>query len=139
MSEKKIGNRTFKVDKLLATQALLLQARVFKILGPGIAKMSEILRNRDDHSGMNAAALAALADVLAATEPEALTVLLKDLVQIAKIKRPSGSYDPCDLDGDFTEYPQDIYPVVLFVLREQLGDFFTALPVIGNLAKAGKA
>lgn len=135
MAERKIGTRTFKTDKLLATRAVVLQARVFKVIGPGLAHMGDVLREAKGKDEVGAGALGALAEVFAKSEPEALAALLKDVVELAQIKRPSGIYENCDLDGDFTTNPQDLYPVALFVIKEQLGDFFTGDLGLSRLLK----
>ena len=136
MAEKKIGNRTFKTEPVLATQALLLQARVFRILGPGLARFGDIMRARTEgNEGTGAAIVAAFAEVFTKADPAEVVNMLSDVIGMAQIKRPSGIYENCDMDGDFTGHQKDVYPVALFVLKEQLGDFFTGLPEVGSLAK----
>lgn len=139
MAERKIGTRTFKTEPLLATQAIMLQARVFKLIGPGLSKIGQIMANSGGEGEQGRAALGALAEVFAQADPEAVTALVRDVVQMAQIKRPSGIYENCDMDGDFTGHAADVYPVALFVLKEQLGDFFSGLPELGSLKKLGQA
>jgi hypothetical protein len=58
-------------------------------------------------------------------------------IEIAKIRRPSGAYDPVDMDGDYVGRLGDIIPVAVFVLSEQFGDFFSG--ALANGARALKA
>jgi len=134
MAEKKINGRTFKVEPMLALSALVLQARLLKIAGPAMARLGDIFKGGGDDEARNAGALAAIADIFVNAEPEALAALIKDVVELAYVLRPSGTYGRCDLDGDFTMNKGDILPVMFFVLQTQFGDFFTALPGLGSLA-----
>lgn len=141
MAEKKINNRTFRTEPMLATEAILLQARLFKALGPAVGHFSEIMRGYGDDkteeqkAQSNVAAVAAIASVFAQGSPQEIAGLVKDLIETVQIKRDSGDYYPCDFDGDFTGRQKDIMPVVFFALREQFGDFFVGLPGLGNLGK----
>ena len=145
MAEKKINGREFKTEPLLATQAIVLQARLMRMAGPGLAQIGDIFAGmaKDaptaEKEKSAAAALRAFAAVFAASTPEDMAKVISDVVGYARIKRPSGSYDACDLDGDFVgAQKKDIIPLVVFVLREQLGDFFDGLPVSGFLEKMKK-
>lgn len=145
MAEKKINGRTFKVDKMLATEALVLQARVVKIAGPALEKLGVIMQGQgsdktpEQKAASDAAALTAIVQVFAQADPVQLVDLLRDIVAVAHIRRPSGNYDPCDIDGDFTENQGDIFPVVLFVLQEQFSSFFSGLLGSGNPGSKAKA
>lgn len=141
MAEKIINGRTFKVQPLLATDALVLQARLFKALGPAMQHFGEVMKghgegkSEDEKNASNAAALSALASIFSQGEPQQIAQLIKDIVQVAQIRRPSGDYDHVDLDGDMTGNQKDLFPLILFVLREQFADFFSGLPVLGSLGK----
>jgi len=145
MAEKKIGDRTFKVEPMLAMDALVLQARLFKALGPAMGSFSEVMKGHGEgkteaeKNASNAAALVALANIFAHGEPTQIAELIRDVVQIAQIKRPSGEYSPVDLDGDLTGRQKELFPIILFVLREQFADFFSGLPGLGKLAKLDQA
>lgn len=143
MAEKKINGREFKTEPLLATNALMLQARLFSAVGPAINRFGEVMQGHgsdktdEQKNRSQAAAMQALTSIFMQAKPIELAQLIKDVVEVAMIKRPTG-YEPVDFDGDFTGKQADIIPVVLFVLREQFGDFFSALPGIGNLGKLAK-
>lgn len=136
MAEKKIGDRTYSVGTVLATDAIRLQMRLLKVLGAGIDRLPVILggvgsnKTDEDKSKSNAAAVAAFTDIFVNGDPDEMTSLIKDIVEIARVKRPSGSYEAVDLDGDFSQNISQLIPVVIFVLKEVFGDFFTE--VLGN-------
>jgi len=93
------------------------------------------------------AALAAISDILSRVTSQEVSALASRIVGIASIKRQSGNYEPCDLDGDFTGKLGNVVPLMKFVLEEQFRDFFTGSRpngIIGLLmevlqtAKSGK-
>ncbi|QIG68888.1 hypothetical protein EVB71_036 [Rhizobium phage RHph_Y55] len=140
MAEAKIGSRTFKVQPMLATKALVLQGRLFKALGPAVSKFGEMLKTRGDDvpleqkEAAQSAALAALGEVLSKLDPHEYASLVGEIISTAQIQRGNGQYMPADLDGDFSENIDEILPVVLFVLKVQFGPFFKGLPGLGSLA-----
>jgi hypothetical protein len=145
VAEKKINGRTFKVEPLLATKALVLQARLARLAGPAIARLGEIMqgygrdKTDEEKARSNTAAISAFSSIFAEADPEELAALVKEVIEIAMIRRESGEYFPVDLDGDLTGHASDIIPLVVFVLREQFGDFFSALPGLGALGSPARA
>ena len=139
MAEKTIGGTTYKVDAMLATRAIVLQARLMRLLGGAIERLPQILSatspNASDEvrSAANAAAISALTDIFTQSDPEEVAALVKDVVEIAMRLAPSGSYIKVDFDGDFTGKLGDVIPLCVFVLREQFGDFFSAAKDSGRL------
>ncbi len=144
-SEKKFGNRTFRVEPMLATKALVMQARLFRMAGPAIDRLPEILRgvgaNKSDEErqAAGAHAISAFADIFSRTDPAELADMIRELIELAEVKRPSGSYEGVTLDGDFTNEKEDIIPVVVWVAQEQFGDFFSGLQGIGSRRNGGQA
>ncbi|KAA0970808.1 hypothetical protein FPY71_10050 [Aureimonas fodinaquatilis] len=138
MAEKKIGDRTFKVDPPLATVAIVMQARLMKAVGPAIDKLPDIFAGARASEGTaekdrgNAAAVQALTGILSGLKPEDVAGLLKDLTEMALIKRPSGHYEPVDFDGDFSGRLGEVIPVITFVVREVFGDFFSGAVASGR-------
>lgn len=139
MAEKKINESTYQVGVILATDALLLKTRLLKIVGNGAKELPAILRGRGDKASKeaqeksDAAATKALTDIFEAIEPEQYVKLISDIVGFAQVQRPSSQWERCDLDGQFTQNKADLYPVVLFVLKEAFSDFFSGLEGVGNL------
>lgn len=144
MAEKKINGRIFRVGQTLATETLILKARLLKVLGPAGERLGDVFAglgtnaSEDAKAKANAAAIGALASIFAESDPRAVAMLVKDVVEIAQIRRPSGDYGPVDLDGDFTEHKGDILPVAVWVLREEFGPFFSGLQENGGLAGLAK-
>jgi hypothetical protein len=138
MAEKKINGRDFVVEPMLATQAMLLQARLIKAVGPALSRLGDVMagygkdKSEADKDAANAAAMSALADVFSKANPVEVAGLIRDVVEIAHIRSPSGAVDHVDMDGDMTGHLQDVMPLVVFVLREQFADFFAATPGLGN-------
>jgi hypothetical protein len=136
VAEKKINGRTFRVDPMLATKALVLQARLFRVAGPAIERLPEILvglgGNEEEQRTSNGAAIGAFASIFAQSSPDDLADIVKEVAEIARIRRPSGAYDALDFDGDMTGHQADLIPLVIFVLQEQFGDFFSAVPGLGR-------
>ncbi|TAY66552.1 hypothetical protein ELG88_09800 [Rhizobium leguminosarum] len=145
MSEKKINGVEYKVDQLLATKALILQARLMRAAGPLASKIPAILASRregasaEERAAADTEALLAITGIFEAISPEEFASLVKDIVEIARIKRPSGQYDQVDLDGDFVGRLGDIIPVAVLVLKEQFGDFFSGALANGALARTARA
>jgi len=143
MAEKKIGSRTFKVEPLLATEAIRLQMRLVKAIGPAISRLPEIFagigKDAAAKEKANGAAVSAMADIIGKMEPDDAADLVKDIVQVAMIKRPSGAYDQVDMDGDFTGSLGDIIPVATFVLQEQFAEVFSGARGSGSPATRARA
>lgn len=142
MAEKKIGGRVFQVGHVLATDAVRLQARLLKLIGGGVERLPTILRGVGKDAdpaakeASNAAAVAALTDIFGKSDPDEVTRLISDIVALATVKQTSGAWGQVDMDQDFTEHKADLFPVVIFVLKEVLGDFFSGLPDSGKLKQA---
>lgn len=158
MAETKIGGRTFRVGTVLATDAIKLQVRLLKIVGGGVERLPIILagmkrtKTEMDENGnpvvkelpvdpeakakSDAAAVAALSDILSKADPEGVTQLLTNIVAMAQIQGDSKTWGTVDIDQDFTDHKKDLFKVVFFVLKEVLGDFFDGVPGAGDLGKA---
>lgn len=144
MAEKKINGKTFKVEPLLATDAIRLQMRLVKAIGPALARLPVIFAGAGDKSPeakerANKAAVDAMAEIVAEMDPDVATALIKDIVEVAMIRRPSNAYDQVDLDGDFTGNLGEIIPVVTFVLQEQFGQVFSAALANGRRVQTAGA
>lgn len=139
MAEKKIGQKTYKVEPMLATEAIKLQARLLRVAGPALDKLPAILggRKAGDEAASNAAAIAAFTDIFTRADPEEIMALVRDVCEVAMVRRPSGAYDPVSFDGDFTGNLKEIIPVAVFVLQEQFGDFFGAALANGRAVPTG--
>lgn len=141
MADRKINGREFQVGKVLATDAVMLQARLMKVIGAGVERLPVILKGAGsgstdaDKEASRAAAVAAFTDIFMNGDPQTMTNLVRDVVQLATVKRPSGAFEQVDMDGDFTDDKGSLLPTVVFVLQEVLGDFFTGLQGSGLQVK----
>ncbi len=141
MAERKLNGRTFKVEPLLAVQALSLWTRIVKVLGPAWGAIREKMEasKKQTDTDMSVMVIQAVVDVATSNPSGEVTTLIKDIVETAMIKRPSGSYEVCDLDGDFTGHLPDIPAVAMFVLQENFADFFTGKNLSSSLTKSPAA
>lgn len=132
MAEKVIKGDTYKVDIVVASRSLALQARLTSVAGPVAEKLPSFLAlavNGDDteKAKANSELIAAITQIFAKLDPDEYVRLVRDILALGKIRRPSGAYDPIDLDGDFTGKLGSLIPVVVFILKEVYGDFFPGL------------
>jgi hypothetical protein len=144
ISERRFGKRTFRMEPMLATKALIMQARLFRLAGPALERLPEILvgigvgKSEEERTVANAAAVQAFVSVFEHTSPEALAEMISELVELTEVKRPSGSWEKVDLDGEFTGEQGDLIPLVVWVAQEQFGDFFSGLLAIGSRGSQGR-
>lgn len=145
MAEKKIGGRTFRVGHVLATDAIKLQVRLLKIVGGGVDRLPIIMAGMGEKgktdpeakAASDAAAIAALGDIFAKSDPDSVAKLFSDIIGMSQINNPSGAWEDANIDQDFVDsYRKDLFTVALFVLQEVLGDFFAAALANGGLKKA---
>lgn len=131
MAEKIIGGETYKVEMVLATKAIELQGRLFKVAGPIGKKLPALIsgaaKGGEEAEKANSALIEAVSEVFSSIEISDYVNLVKDIVELAKIRRQSGHFDQVDFDGDFSNKLGNILPVVIFILKEVLGDFFSGL------------
>ncbi len=132
------GTNDGGVIATVAGTTAILGITVLKVIGPGVGRFKEVLagvnaKTDEERAVSGSAAISAIADIFAQADPVQVAALVKDVVEVAQIRRDSGNYDQCDLDGDFTHNQGDLYPVVFLVLKEQFGSFFTGLLGSGNL------
>lgn len=141
MSDKKFSNRAFRVEPLLASKAMVLRAKVMRLAEPALMRLGEIMRGHgkdkteEEKSGATAALMSSFMEIFSRSDPEEVAGLIKEVCEIAIIKRGDGQYYPVDFDGDFTQHQGDILPVAVWVLREQFADFFSGLQDIFRPAK----
>lgn len=144
MAEKRLSDGSlYRVDKVLATKALVLKARLLKILGGAVDRLPAIMEGRgenakgEEKTASDAAAIAALGDIIVRIDPVDVVNIMAEIISYGQIQ-PQGEsgWQRADIDGHFTDRQGDLYPVVIFTLREIFGGFFTGFPATGILKRA---
>ena len=97
MSEVVIGKRTYKLKIVLATKTVFLQARLLKVVGPGMTELIDLLQGNVDEMMQAKVALNGLSKVFCNCDPQGVTDLIRDLVELCDVMRENGSYG----DGDY--------------------------------------
>lgn len=161
MAERKIHGMEVRVDRPLATVALKLQARLMKAAGGDIQSLIEaglsalnsavemkaaeeskderrIAEAKENTIKAGGKLLGFVSEIFQRLSPDEYTDLVGDIIGLAKIKGPSGTYNDADLDSCFSENLGAIIPVVAFVLKEVFGDFFSGALANGSRAVAAK-
>jgi len=148
MAEKTINGVKYRLGTVSAMLAIPLLAEIIAAAGPLAPHLPVIVAANQDEAAEgklfgDAAFLTAISGIMLQMGPMGFTDLLRRIVELAEIQRPSdeaiGSYSPIIFDGDFTENLSDILPVARWVLGSTYGDFFTGGAGIGLLEmfKAG--
>lgn len=147
MAERKIGDRTFKTEPLLAKESMRLLARLVRVGGAAWDRFKDTLESEatarqgkqgksGDGIGEQAKILLAygqlVIDIVRENDTEEVVSLVEEIVTKAMIKRPSGAYDPIEIDVDFQGRLSEIYQVAAFVLQEEYSDFFGASGLTGG-------
>lgn len=143
MAEKKINGRVFRVQDVLATEAIRLQVSLLKVIGGGVDRLPTIMagmgkKGKEDpeaKAASDAALVGALADIFSKCDPDGVVELISRIGGYADIQSKSGQWGKVDVDQDFTDHKKDLFPLLAFVLKEVLGDFFSDVPGAGALQK----
>ena len=142
MAETKIGGVEYRVETLLARDAVALQMRVMRILGPAMNAMPEVLstyfKGQEGRQLANQKALAAIGDIVAKSDPAEATQLVVDVCELAESRRPSGDYEKVSFDQEFSGKLMDAYKLMAFVLQAQFGELFQGVPANGSPAGTPK-
>ena len=142
MAEKKINGETYRCDPMPASGAIELYADLIRVATGGTGRLPAILLGLEGKAAgeigsgemAEAAALAAIGDILGKHSSGELRELLERVLKGAQIKRPSG-YDVVNLDDDFSGRLNSIIPVARFVLEVNFSDFFGASAGSGILSR----
>lgn len=121
MAEKKIGTRTFRAEKMPATEATRNLVRLTKIVGPGMAALTQALTQ--DEAKRDGAALEAIAAVLMNSDADTLTAFVVEMAEKAQVKENGGSYESVIYDMHFDDL-LEAFQVAAFVLQVNYASFF---------------
>lgn len=144
MSEKEIGDYTFRVNPPLATKSLLLKNRIMKALGGGLAHLPAILRGfgedatPEEKEKSDQALVSAFNEVFTNGDPEVTTLLMKDIVECAEVAQASGGYAKVNIDQIFTGKDKELFECLIFVVKDMFGDFLGDALANGGLKIAAK-
>lgn len=142
MAEKKIGKRTFRCDKLPASESVGLAFRLGTIAAPllenfasGGFSFSSLMGDSDEAQSQRA--LAAIAKFLTSIDPKEGQELLIELAEKASLKQPGGNYEPVIFDSAFAgEHLADSIQVAAWVIQVNLSDFFKGVSLNSQKAPA---
>ena len=126
MAEKQIGSRTFRCEKLKVREAVRLQMRLGKTLGPALPALAEVIRIEDE-AERDRRALEAIGAFFAAANAEEAESLVFDLCAVARVQiGGTGNYEPVIPDHHL-EDPMMAYQVAVFVVTVQFAGFTDAI------------
>lgn len=139
MAEQKIGARFFKMDDVLATEAIKLNVRLMRFLGPAMDKIPTIFAalsskaTEEQRRASDAASIQAMGDIFSRADPEDVTLFVASVCEMAKVSYDGKNFDDVIFDQEFSgSNLKDVVPVTLFVLREAVGDFISGALASGN-------
>lgn len=135
MPEKKIGTMTFRCEKMLATESLLLQARMARMIGPGLQRFMAAASAEETEDAAGNRLVDAFAEIFQRNKPEEVVTLLKDIASIASVRTESGAEIRVNIDELFTDDMPSLLILIAWVVEVQFRDFFTALLATGNQIK----
>lgn len=130
MPEKKIGSRTYRAEKMPATEGTRKLIKLTKMLGPALPKLSSIMNESENER--DAKALSAISDLLMASDADELTDFIVSIAEKAEVKDGS-VYDGVIYDLHLSDLGE-AFQVVAFVLQVNYRDFFGGK--MGNILKA---
>jgi hypothetical protein len=82
----------------------------------------------------------AIAGIFDKADPDVVIDLIKDIFALAMVSADGGkSYNPIDVDYEFSgSMMKHMFPALIFVLQETLGDFFSGALASGSLGMTGR-
>lgn len=147
MADKKIGGRYFRVGHVLATEGIKLQVRLLKLVGPAMESLPMLFAAKqagvpiEEDTKTRQVASAALGKMFTEADPDEVANFVSDVCEMAMVSDNGKSeYEQVIFDQHFVgPEVKDVYPLVVFVLQETLGDFFTGDLGLGDLLKKKEA
>lgn len=135
MADKKFGQRTFRCNKLPASESVGLAFRLGSLAAPLLESFSSggfsftsLAAKGDDAKGQKA--LVAIAKFLSSVDPKEGQALLIELAEKAQLQQPGGNFEPVIFDSAFAnEHIGDSIQVAAWVVQVNLADFFKGVPL----------
>jgi len=126
--EKKIGQRTFRADKMVASVAVTYMFRIGKIAAPLLAGLKGVkialLMDDGGIKGDDTKTLEIIAGFLAELDPVEGQKLVIELAEKAEMMQPGGHYEPVIFDANFSENVMDGFLVAALVIQANFASFF---------------
>ena len=128
-AERRIGETVYRMTAVPATVSIAMMVEAGKIVGPGLDKLlgtyaATVGGEKDTAPAMASAVMEILKSV---QSPADVARFLERFVALAQVKRPSGAWEAASMDGDITERPGDLVPLLGFIAEEAWGGFFSDL------------
>lgn len=117
MPEQKIGSRTFRAEKMPATEATRNLVRLTKIIGPAMPAFAGAVAGEIGTTALTAASAA-----LMKADADDLTSFLVEIAEKAEVKE-NAAYERVIYDVHFDDL-LEAFQVVAFVLQVNYRDFF---------------
>jgi hypothetical protein len=139
MAERKIGDLTFRVEKLPSTEALRLLTRLTKILGPALRYLDGAFDA--DEGRRDTATLAAIASIVETVEEATFNSLVVEAAEMAQVNW-NGAYEDVIVDTHLRDDLLTVFKVAIFALEVQFKGFFDAgraSPVAQRILASRKA
>lgn len=121
MPETKIGSRTYRADKMPASEATRNLARLTKLIGPALPKLTGLMGK--DEKARDGATLSALADLIMSSDANEMTDFVVEMAEKAQVKEGAG-YENVIYDVHFADDLLEAFQVVAFVLQVNYRSFF---------------
>lgn len=124
MAEKKIGDSTYRCEKLKPLDAQRLLIRLGKIFGPSIHHLGTVL-SIEEEAERDRETLRMIGEFFTTIDPDQAEAILVDLCKSAQVKQEKGGYDQVIFEHQFDDLVE-AWAVAAFVLETQFRDFFGA-------------
>jgi len=119
MAEKKIGNRSFRCEKMPADEGVLYSFRIGKLASPLIGQIQNLV------SGVDEVALTALAEFLQSLDPVEGQEIVMKMAGMAEVKSSeSQPYEPVIFNITFQDDLLEAFQVAAWVIMVNFGGFF---------------
>jgi hypothetical protein len=123
--EKEINGRQYSMLQASVLQVMPLVSRVTVLLGPVIPALVASAKGKSKESGLEK-----FGAVLQGVDPEKLHSVLMDSIAMGHLTCGNMAvYSDIDFERHFGEFRGDVYQVGLWVLWENVRDFF---PILGT-------
>jgi len=122
--EKKIGKRTFRADKMVATTAVLYMFRIGKIAAPLLSGLRGVnLASLVGPDGNDTKTLEVIAGFFAQLDPKEGLQLVTELCEMAEVQSVQGNYESVIFDSTFSDNVMDAFQVAAMVVQVNFADF----------------